>query len=151
MHLVERAVHEAREIAFDEELLADQEAHQAADRAVLAERDQRAEIAIGEGLERRPANRRWSCRTRCVGLLMGRLGARRHRAGTGHGQEAQSPIAKMSASRVVCSVGVTTSWLIAVGLEPVELAQHVRRLDAGRPHHQLGGTNSPSASLTPPA
>ena len=46
VHLVQRAIHQAGEHALDEHAAADQEAHQAADRAVFAERDQRAEIAV---------------------------------------------------------------------------------------------------------
>jgi hypothetical protein len=46
-------------------------------------------------------------------LLVRGLRARRHEAAVfGPGQAAQSPIAKMASSRVVCSVGRTTSWLM---------------------------------------
>ena len=40
---------------------------------------------------------------------MGRLRARRTLPRSPHEQAAQSPMAKMSSSRVVCSVGRTTS------------------------------------------
>jgi len=46
VHLVERHIHDPREIAFDKETLAHQFTHQAADRAVLTERYQRAEVAV---------------------------------------------------------------------------------------------------------
>src|SRR5215207_8938060 len=48
VHLVERLVHQPREGALDQEALAAQEAHQAADRAIGAERNERAEIAVAE-------------------------------------------------------------------------------------------------------
>src|ERR1700688_3953844 len=52
VHLVEREVHEAREIAFDSDVAADQGPHQIADGAVFSERDEGAEVAVAEGAER---------------------------------------------------------------------------------------------------
>ena len=53
----------------------------------------------------------------------------------------------MFASRVVCSVSVTTSWLERLDLEPVEVGEHVGALDARRPHHELGGYEIPVLQL----
>ena len=47
-------------------------------------------------------------------------------------------MAKMSGSRVVCRVGVDHELVGAADLEPVEVGQHVRALDAGGPDHELG-------------
>src|SRR3984893_17787561 len=52
VHLVERAIHQAREKPLDPQVAAEQSAHQIADRGVLTERDQRSEIAIAPWLHR---------------------------------------------------------------------------------------------------
>ena len=78
------------------------------------------------------------------------------RGGTGvgdpsRGQEAQSPMAKMSGSRVVCSVGITTSWLIRLVSSP---SRSFRKSGAFTPADQTTsseGMNSPLASTTPSA
>src|SRR6516162_6414165 len=75
----QRAVHDLRKYALDEDAAAKQETHQVADSGPFAERHQRAEIAI------------------CVRPQ--RLAA----------QAPQSPIANTLGSRVVCNVGSTTS------------------------------------------
>src|SRR6516225_2142660 len=78
VHLVERHIHEAREVAFDKEALADQFAHQTADRAVLAERHQRTEVAIMPGLKRLPHELSPQLFRQMRRLLVCRLSARRH-------------------------------------------------------------------------
>src|SRR5260370_32895959 len=79
MHLVERAIHQTGKRPLDEQAFAQEEAHQAADRAQAAERHQRAEIAIEEGLERLTLEAPSQLPEEMRGLLMGRLGAWRHR------------------------------------------------------------------------
>ena len=67
----------------------------------------------------------------------------------GPGQAAQSPIAKMSSSRVVCSVGRTTSWLMRLVSSP---ARSFRKSGALTPAAQTtssAGITRPSASRTP--
>ena len=51
VHLVERQVHDASEVAFDHHVAADQLAHQVAHGRVLAQRHQRAEVAVNKGLQ----------------------------------------------------------------------------------------------------
>src|SRR5262245_52354304 len=76
--LEERYVHHAREQALDPQIAADEAAHQIADRRVLAERDQRSEIAVAPWLERAPgeAPLDLSDHVRCH--LVRRLRARRN-------------------------------------------------------------------------
>ena len=129
----------------------DQLAHQAADGRVVrrARRASRnrdsASPASGS-----PRRRRGSCLARweacwCAACARGGTG----RSWPGQGQAAQSPMAKMSSSRVVCSVRAHHQLVEPVGLQPADVGQHVRRLDAGRPHHQLGRDDAPLASRTP--
>src|SRR4051794_33456507 len=79
VHLVERAVHEAGGKTLDEEVLAEEEPHEAADGAVLAERDQRAEIPVGERQGRLAGEPAAELLQEVRGLLVRGLGARRHR------------------------------------------------------------------------
>ena len=51
VHLVKGAIHQPRQISLDKDVLANQKAHQAADGAVFAERDERTEVAVDERLE----------------------------------------------------------------------------------------------------
>jgi hypothetical protein len=51
VHLVERHVHDAGEVAFDHHVAADQLAHQVAHRRVLAKRHQRSEVPVNKGLQ----------------------------------------------------------------------------------------------------
>jgi hypothetical protein len=50
---------------------------------------------------------------------------------------AQSPIAKISGSRVVCSVLQDHELVLPVGLQSVDLAQHIRAADSGRPDGEV--------------
>src|SRR6185312_6200132 len=55
VHLIQRAIHYFREPAFDAHRLAGDEAHQIADRRIIAERNQRTKVAILEGRQLRVA------------------------------------------------------------------------------------------------
>src|SRR6266436_4472250 len=79
VHLVKRSIHQAGEISLDEQTSAGENAHQAADRAEFAERYQRPEVAISEGLDRLPGQSARNLFQQMRGLLMRRLGARRNR------------------------------------------------------------------------
>ena len=50
MHQIKRAVHKSGKIALYQQAFPDEETHQAADRAVLAERHERTEASIHEWL-----------------------------------------------------------------------------------------------------
>jgi len=93
---------QAGDHTLDKEVSADERSHQAADRTVLPERYEGAEIAIMEFLERLPGQTRLDLTEYMIGHLMSCLG----RGGiapepSGSRQYAQSPIAKISGSRVV--------------------------------------------------
>ena len=69
----------------------------------------------------------------------------------GHSHAAQSPMAKMFSSRVDCSVGCTTSWLIRLVSRP---AMSFRKSGAFTPAAHTtssAGSTRPSARRTPPA
>ena len=119
VHLVERLVHQAGEQALDEEVAADQLAHQVADGRIVAERHQRAEIAIAQRPQRlaREAPRQLPGQVR--GLLVRGLRARRHGpvvAGPGAGG------AVADGEDVVVARGLqrrrTTSWLARLVSSP---------------------------------
>jgi hypothetical protein len=77
VHLEERAAHQPREIALDQHALADDEAHQVADRAELAQRHQRAEVAVHERPQRLALEPALDLTQHMTGLLVRRLGTRR--------------------------------------------------------------------------
>src|SRR4030095_2619189 len=77
MHLVKRAVHKAREQSLDPEVATHQSSHQGANRRILAERNQRTEIAIVPGLQRVAGQSSLHLPNEVCGLLVRRLGARR--------------------------------------------------------------------------
>ena len=125
-------------------LLPDEAAHQVADRRVLAERDERAEIAIPPlGQRLGSASRALICLTMCDACWCADCA----RGGTSvpslpsHGQAAQSPIAKMFSIARGLQRRQHHELIDAVGLEPVEVLEEIGRLDAGRPHDQLGGND----------
>src|SRR5919201_5252490 len=78
---LERAVHQPREQAFDEDAAADREAHEITDRAVLAERDEGAEVAVDVRAQRLSTNPALDLFEHMRRLLVRRLGARRNRRG----------------------------------------------------------------------
>ena len=162
VHLVQRQVHEPRHAALDHQAAADQAAHHVAHRAELAQRHQRAEVAVaivGSGL---PASRRCTCLTIsdacwCAACARGGTNPPLPWSASGQGQAAQSPMAKTSSSSVVCSVGRTTSWLMRLVSSPSEVAQEVGRLHASGPDHQfgrnlaaIGQAHAVEAALQPP-
>src|SRR5437764_12344247 len=140
VHLVKGAIHQPRQISLDEDVLANQKAHQAADGAVFAERDERTEVAVDERLEllaREPAAQLLD---EMRGLLMSRLSPRRHRR--------RVPFAwtcRAVADGENVGIGARLQrrrddqLVAAVDIEPVEVAEELRPLDAGGPHHELGG------------
>jgi hypothetical protein len=77
VHLVQSAIHEAREITFDEKAAADDEAHQAADCALGSQGHQRAKIAISELPQRPSRKQKLKLFDHEVRLLVGGLRARR--------------------------------------------------------------------------
>ena len=111
VHLVQRHVHPARDHSWIRGA-ADQPSHQVAG-GKLAQRHQRAEIAevnVGSGL---PSMRATVLhRSLPAGTPPARAAApSRPNAARRARALAQSPNAKISGSRVVCGVDVTTSWL----------------------------------------
>ncbi len=139
VELVERHIHQPRERALDQQAAADQTPHQIADGRIFAERDQRAEIAVAERLERPAGEAVLDLAQHVAGLLMRRLGARRH------GRVAAEPWAGGAIAErenVVVARGLQSrahhQLVDPVGLEPADLLQGLGRLDAGGPHDQLG-------------
>src|SRR6476619_1577994 len=78
MHAIKCDVHQTREEALDEEGAAHELAHQAADRAVLAERNERPKVAIDVRLQRLPFKAASKIPQKMCRLLLRRLCARRH-------------------------------------------------------------------------
>src|SRR5438477_2403594 len=139
---VERNVEEPRDPALDAEFLARDEAHQLPDGVVRAERDERAEVAVAErpwdGGERRDEMAR---------LLVRRLRARRN--GLAVGPRARRAIADRV--HVVVASGlqrIAREELVqAVGLEPVEILEHVGAADAGGPYGEIACDLLPGRGL----
>ena len=73
------------------------------------------------------------------------------RSACGQTQAAQSPIAKMSSSRVVCSVGRTTSWLMRLVSSPAMSFRKSGALTPAAHTISSAGSRRPSASCTPSA
>ena len=67
----------------------------------------------------------------------------------GRGQAAQSPIAKMLGSRVVSSVGSTTSWVARLTSSPSRSLKTGGSFDARCPHHQLRADKASVSELEP--
>ena len=110
VHLVKRSIHPSGEHPFDEETASKGEVHEISDRAHAPERHQRAEVAVDEWLQGLSLQPSPQLLGEVRSLLMGGLGARGHRTSSPScGTAAQSPIAKMSGSRVVRSVASVTS------------------------------------------
>ena len=84
---------------------------------------------------------------------MRRLGARRHRRRhrPGAGTRRSRPWRRCRHRASSAASASPSSWLSAVDLEPVELAQHLRPLDAGAPHHQLRGRRTRRRSARTPS
>src|SRR6202030_2541841 len=149
VHHAQRAVHHARKQTLDEEA-APEEAHQVSHRIVLTEGHQRAEIPVRVGKQGSPRSRRSIWRTICAASWCAACA----RGGTGvgspgRGQAAQSPIAKMSRSRVVCNVGSTTSWLMRLTSSPSRRRHTSRALTPAAHTTSSEEINEPSASCTP--
>ena len=96
--------------------------------------------------------RRGSCLARCEACWC----AAWARGGTGRswpgqGQAAQSPMAKMSSSRVVCSVARTTSWLSRLVSSPAMSVSTSGALTPAAHTTSSAGMSVPLASRTPSA
>src|ERR1700730_14153192 len=78
VHLVERAIHQARDISLDQHALPGEEAHQAADRREFSERNQRAEITVDERFDRLTFQSALDLLQEVGRLLVRRLRARRN-------------------------------------------------------------------------
>src|SRR5262245_36531534 len=140
MHLVKRAVHEAREQSLDPEVAAHQASHQGANRRVLAERNQRTEIAIVPGLQWFAGQSSLHLLDEVRGLLVRRLRARRDitarmirpRAGGTVSDDEYVFVARRPQR-------LRYDELVAAGaLEAIKIGEYVGRLDASRPNHELG-------------
>ena len=125
-----------------EQVAADEPAHQVADgrigrRARPASRNRGSATRAAAARQMPRAASLARCEA-CWCAACARGGTSAPRIGRGQGHAAQSPMAKMSSSRVVCSVWRTTSWLPRLVSSPSMSVEHVGRLDARRPHHELG-------------
>src|SRR4051794_1456525 len=138
VHLVERAVHQPGEVALDHQPLAGDEAHQVADRAVLAQAHQRAEVAVDEGLERLAAQPAPDLPDHVARLLVGGLGPRRHRPGVPLAR-AGGAVAHGEDVRVARGLerGQHHELVAPAHLEAVEVRQHIRTPDTRGPDHEL--------------
>ena len=67
----------------------------------------------------------------------------------GHAQAAQSPMANTSSSRLVCSVGFTTSWLVRLVSSPAMFFRKSGALTPAAHTTSSAGSSRPSASFTP--
>src|SRR4029453_530629 len=140
MHLVKRAVHKAREQALDPELAAHQSSHQGANRRILAERNQRTEIAIVPGLQRVAGESSLHLPDEVCGLLVRRLGARRDITARMIRPCAGGTVADDEYVFVARRLQrLRDDELVAAGaLEAIKIRKYVGGLDASRPDHELG-------------
>ena len=139
VHAVERDIDKARQPPLDRHAPADQIAHQRAHGGEMAQRHQRAVIVIDE-IAAAACPRSWRvilwkaiAAIWCAAWARGGTG-RVSPSGT---NQAQSPMAKMRSSRVVCKRGLHHQLVAARGFQP-QVRQHVRALHARRPDPQVG-------------
>src|SRR5262249_24537209 len=140
MHAIEHHVHEPREQSFDEQRAAEERAHQRADGRILAERYERAEIAVAPRLER-PAREPARQHAREVrGLLVGGLRRRRNRPLAPRPRAARAVADREYVGVARGLQGLPHHQLIQpVGFQAPDVREKVRRLDAGGPDRQLRG------------
>ena len=120
-------------------LLPSEEAHQVADRRVVAEADQRAEVVVDEGFERAAGEAAADWPEHVAASWW----AAWARAGPGRGAGAracaQSPMAKTSGSRVVCERRRARRAGSRGRPRGRRGREHVGAAHAGGPDHELGG------------
>ena len=78
MHFIERQIHPASEETLEPDVAADEVAHEVADRRVLAERYQRAEISIAPWTRLAPGEYAWDPFEEIRSLLVSSLRPRWH-------------------------------------------------------------------------
>ena len=143
VQLVERRVHPARDEALDEQVAADQPAHQRADGGQLAQRHERAVVAEAEARQRPAVQARAHRAHEQRRLLVRDLRARRHDRArdTGLGPRTGRAVAEREDVRVARrrERRRDDEPVRAIGLEPVDRREPGRRADAGRPDHEVRG------------
>ena len=120
---------------------------------VVAERDQGAEVAVDEGLQRRPLSRRRIWPQHVARLLVRGLGARRQRAVVAVGQRGRRSRRWRRCRGRGWSAGwaSTTSWLERLASSPSRSASTSGPLTPAAQTTSSDGTKPPSASWTPSA